>query len=431
MSTITKLQRITLLSSSKRERVFECIMHHVNDELLRNNFLRLDTNKAKGIDGVSKEDYGKNLDENLSRLLDEMKRMAYRPRPVKETLIPKEGQPGKFRPLGISVLEDKIVQGAFRQILEAIYEPLFWDCSYGFRPKRSCHTAIKDLRTYLYENPVETVIDIDLKNFFGTIDHKILEGFLREKITDEKFIRYIIRMFKAGVLSKDELIISEEGVPQGSICSPILANIFAHKVLDEWVEEIIQPHCKGKVKLFRYADDAIICCEKESDAIRIREALPKRLSKYKLALNEDKTTMVNFSKEKVKQGIPQGAFDFLGFTFYWGKTRKGRIIPKLKTSGKRMRSKLEKVGVWIKDMRNKVRLKELWGTFCAKLRGHIQYYGVSFNISNVQKFWWEATGIFFKWINRRSQKKSFTWEKFEKFMERFPLPKAKICHRLY
>ena len=380
---------------------------------------------------MTKEEYGKDLDENLNRLLDEMKRMAYKPRPVKEHLIPKEGQPGKFRPLGISVLEDKIVQGAFRQVLEAIYEPLFLNCSHGFRPKRGCHTAIKDLRKYLYEHPVETVIDIDLKNFFGTIDHKLLEETLREKITDEKFIRYIIRMFKAGVLSEGDLRIDDEGVPQGSICSPILSNIFAHKVLDEWVERIIQPYCKGKVKLFRYADDAIICCEFETDAMRIRETLPKRLAKYKLVLNEEKTKMVDFSREKVMRNIPQGVFDFLGFTFYWGKTKKGKIIPKLKTSGKTMRNKLAKVEAWIKDIRCKNKLKEIWGTFCAKLRGHTQYYGVTFNSKQVQKFFWEATNIFFKWINRRSQKKSFSWAKFEKFLERFPLPKAHICHALY
>ena len=431
MDTETKLKRIAWLSSQDRGKTFECIMHHINLDLLRGNFLRLDPNKAKGIDGISKKDYAENLEENLNRLLDEMKRMAYKPGPVKESLIPKEGQLGKFRPLGISNFEDKIVQGAFRQILEAIYEPLFLDCSHGFRPKRSCHTAVKDLRKYLHENPVEIVIDIDLKNFFGTIDHKILEGFLREKITDEKFIRYIIRMFKAGVLSKDELIIGEEGVPQGSICSPILANIFAHKVLDEWVEIHIQPYCKGKVKLFRYADDAIICCETESDALRIREALPKRLTKYKLALNEEKTKMVEFSKKKVQEGIPQGAFDFLGFTFYWGKTRKGRLIPKLKTCGKRLSKKLVKVEEWIKDMRNRVKLKELWGTFCAKLRGHAQYYGVTFNSKRIQEFFWKATKIFFKWINRRSQKESFTWESFEKFLKRFPLPRAKICHSLF
>ncbi len=431
MNTDTKLKRIAWLSSKDQNKVFACIMHHINIDLLRSNFQRLDAKKAKGIDGVSKEEYGEDLEGNLNRLLDELKRMAYKPSPVKEHLIPKDGQPGKFRPLGISIFEDKIVQGAFRQVLEAIYEPLFLDCSHGFRPKRGCHTAIKDLRKYLYENKVETIIDIDLKNFFGTIDHKILEGFLREKIADERFIRYILRMFKAGVLSEGDLVISEEGVPQGSICSPILSNIFAHKVLDEWVEKIIQPYCTGKVKLFRYADDAIICVEKEYDATRIRKILPKRLEKYKLVLNEEKTKMVDFSKEKVQNGIPQGTFDFLGFTFYWGKTRKGRIVPKLKTSSKRMDTKLEKVKIWIKDIRNKVKMKEIWGTFCAKLRGHGQYYGVSFNSKRIQNFFWEATRIVFKWLNRRSQKRSFSWEKFIKFMERHPLPKACICHSLF
>jgi RNA-directed DNA polymerase len=431
MDTETKLKRIAWLSGCDHGRAFECLMHHIDYERLKDNFDQLDPNKAVGIDGITKEEYGDKLEANLEDLLARMKRMAYIPQPVKEVLIEKEGQPGKFRPLGISILEDKIVQGAFRQVLEAIYEPIFMDCSHGFRPGRGCHTAIKDLRKYLQDNPVETVIDIDLKNFFGTIDHKILEGILREKIKDEKFIRYIIRMFKAGVLSEGELKVGEEGVPQGSICSPILANIHAHKAIDEWVEKIIQPYCKGKVKLFRYADDAIICCEKEGDATRIREALPKRLAKYKLTLNEDKTKMVEFSREKVEKGISQGTFDFLGFTFYWGKTRKGRTVSKLKTSGKTLRKKLVKVEEWCKEVRNKTRLKELWGTFGAKLRGHAQYYGVSFNAERIRKFFTEATRIFFKWMNRRSQKKSFTWEKFNKLKERYPLPRAKICHPLF
>jgi group II intron reverse transcriptase/maturase len=291
-------------------------MHHVNEESLKEIYNRLDGKKAVGIDGVTKEEYGKNLDENLRELLERTKRMAYRPAPVKEALIPKDGQPGKFRPLGISIFEDKLIQGAFQRILEAVYDPIFLECSHGFRPGRSCHTAIKSLRDYLYRNEVETVIDIDLKNFFGTIDHKILENMLREKIKDERFIRYIIRMFKAGVLSKDDLIVGEEGVPQGSICSPVLSNIFAHYVLDEWVETTIQPHCRGKVKLFRYADDAIICCEQEEDAKRISETLPKRLGKYNLILNAEKTKMIPFSRNKVKQGIKQGSFDFLGFNHH-------------------------------------------------------------------------------------------------------------------
>lgn len=406
-------------------------MHHVNEEALRKYFDKLDGKKAVGIDGVTKEDYHKNLKENLEDLLERMKRMAYIPMPVKEVLIPKEGQPGKFRPLGISIFEDKLIQVSFQKILEAIYEPLFLNCSHGFRPNRSCHTAVRDLRTYLYRNKVDTVIDIDLKNFFGTINHKILEEILREKIKDERFIRYIIRMFKAGVLSEGDLKVGEDGVPQGSICSPVLSNIFAHYALDMWVETMVKPYCKGKVQLFRYADDAIICIEHETEAKKIREVLPKRLAKYKLILNEEKTKMIPFSKEKVNKGITQGSFDFLGFTFYWGKARKGFYIPKVKTKGKTLNAKLKNIGKWIKANRNKMNFKQLWKTFCVKVRGHIQYYGVSFNIARVQTFVSRATVIFFKWINRRSDKKSYTWKKFQSYLVQHPVPVARICHNLF
>src|SRR5262245_53881247 len=215
MSTATKLKRIAWLSARDPNKTFECVMHHVDLETLWRNFDKLDEEKAVGIDGVSKKEYKQNLISNLENLLTKMKDMAYIPMPVKEVRIPKEGQPGKFRPLGISILEDKIVQGAFREVLEAIYEPIFLEGSHGFRPGRSCHTAVKALRDHLQSNLVETVIDIDLKNFFGTLDHRILEGFLREKIKDDRFVRYIIRMFKAGVLSEGELTVGDQGVPQG------------------------------------------------------------------------------------------------------------------------------------------------------------------------------------------------------------------------
>ena len=214
-----------------------------------------------GIDGVDKATYGRDLERNLQGLLKRMKDMAYRPGPVREVRIPKEGKPGATRPLGISNLEDKIVQRMVQQVLESIYEPLFLECSYGFRPGRSCHDAIQALLPHLYKNPIQTIIDIDLKNFFGTIDHQLLEDLLNEKIKDTKFMRYINRMFKAGVLADGEMRISEEGVAQGSICSPILANIFAHYAIDMWIKEMVQPHCKGSVRLFRYADDTVICCE--------------------------------------------------------------------------------------------------------------------------------------------------------------------------
>ena len=230
-------------------------MHHINETSLKECFYQLSGDRAVGVDGITKADYATNLDANLEALIGRMKRMAYRPAPVRRVLIPKEGKANATRPLGISNFEDKLIQKMMQQILESIYEPLFLDFSYGFRPGRGCHDAIRALRHHLYRNEVQTVIDIDLAGYFDSIQHDHLIAFLRMKIRDERLIRYIIRMLKAGVLSEGELTVSDEGVPQGSICSPILANIFAHYVIDEWFEDVVKRHGAGKVELFRYADD--------------------------------------------------------------------------------------------------------------------------------------------------------------------------------
>jgi group II intron reverse transcriptase/maturase len=430
-ATTTKLNRIAWLSKQDSQKEYECLMHLFNQESLIECFHELDKNKAVGVDGITKMAYGENLHGNIELLINQMKKMAYRPSPVREVLIPKEGKPGATRPLGISNLEDKIVQKMTQKVLESIYEPLFLNCSHGFRPGKSCHTAIKALLDYLYRNEIQTVIDIDLKNFFGTIDHQMLEDILREKIKDPKFMRYISRMFKSGVLAKGELTISEEGVPQGSICSPIMANIFAHYAIDIWIEEMVKPACKGDVELFRYADDAVICCQYDEDAKRIRNTLGKRLEKFKLQLNEEKTKLVHFNKDEARRGIKQGTFDFLGFTFYWGNSKTGRIIPKLRTRAKTLVAKLKKINEWARMVRNSKPIKEIWETLKAKMRGHIQYYGISHNAKRVTQFIQETRRIIFKWLNRRSQKKSFTWEGFTKFMERDPLPSTKIVHQMF
>jgi group II intron reverse transcriptase/maturase len=406
-------------------------MHHFNLESLLDCFDQLGKDKAVGIDGVDWRTYAVKVNTNLRDLIVRMENMAYRPGPVREVLIPKEGKPGATRPLGISNIEDKIVQKMMQQVLESIYEPLFLDCSFGFRPKKSCHDAIRALQNHLYRNEVQIVIDIDLKNFFGTIDHELLENILKEKIKDMKFMRYINRMFKAGILSEGELKMGDEGVPQGSSCSPILANIFAHYAIDVWIKEMVKPWAKGNVSLFRYADDAVICCQYESDAHGIKEDLAKRLAKFKLQLNEEKTKLVSFSKRLASQGEEQGTFDFLGFTFYWGKSRAGWTVPMLKTRGKTMKAKLQKLKTWFKQVRHEMPLKELWKILVAKIRGHIQYYGVSHNARMVGKYLHEATRIAFKWLNRRSQRKSFNWEKFNLFLKLNPLPTVKIVHRLF
>lgn len=427
----TELTEIVWLSSQNQAQEFHSLMHHISEKSLRSCYDDLNGNKAVGADRVSKEEYGKNLKANLADLMDRMKRMAYRPQPIRQVLIPKEGKPGATRPLGISNFEDKLVQKRVQELLESIYDPIFLECSYGFRPKRGCHDAIKAIYEHLYKSEVEAVIDVDLANFFGTIDHKILKEFLSIKIKDTKFLRYISRMFKAGVLAEGELIVSDEGVAQGSCCSPVLANVMAHYVIDVWMEETVKPLMAGPIRMFRYADDVVICCRFEKDAVRLRKALAQRLNKYKLRLNEDKTKTVRFSKSKKRQGIKQDAFDFLGFTFYLGKSRKGKAIPKLKTIGKRYRSKLNRVNEWARQIRDKMPLKQIWERFCSKIRGHIQFYGVSFNGVAVAKFVREAEKILFKWLNRRSQRKSFDWGKFKLFKKKHPLPEVKIYHTLF
>lgn len=430
-NTDTALAEIAWLSANNPHQIYHSLMHQINVDSLSRCYDRLDGRKAVGVDQVSKAMYGENLIANLEDLIARMKRMAYRPGPVREVQIPKEGKKGATRPLGISNFEDKLVQKRIQDILESIYEPLFFDFSYGFRPKRSCHDAVRDLRTHLYKEEVEVVIDVDLANFFGKIDHQIVKDMLGMKIKDSKFMRYITRMFKSGVLADGELSMSDEGVVQGSCCSPVISNIVAHYVIDTWLEETVKPLMKGMVKAFRYADDLVICCRYEEDAKRIKAVLGKRLAKYKLELNEEKTSMVNFSKRNFRREIKQGSFEFLGFRFYLGTTLKGATIPKVKTSGKRFRSKLNNVKAWARKIRNMIPLGEIWKTFCAKLRGHVQYYGVSFNTKMVAKFIHETRKIIFKWLNRRSQRKSFDWNKFILFVKKHPLPNAKIVHRLF
>ncbi len=431
ISMDTKLARIAWLSGRDHAKKFECLMHHFNVESLTACFHELNGRKATGSDRVSKDDYGEALLENLEMLIERMKRMAYVPRPVREVLIAKEGKPGATRPLGIANFEDKLVQKMTAKVLGSIYEPMFLDCSYGFRPGLGCHDAIRALHGHLFRQPVETVIDVDLADFFGSIRGDVVDTLLKERIGDERFLRYIQRLFKSGILRGGELTVNEEGVPQGSPASPVIANIVAHYVIDLWFENTVKRRCSGRVAMFRYADDLVICCQLASDAARVHKALGLRLAKYGLRLNEDKTRLVTFSKARLARGERQESFDFLGFSFYLGKSRQGKTIPKLRTSRKRLRSKLKRVTAWASLMRSRVRLSQLWEAFVAKVRGHIVYYAVSFNQAAVYNFVTQATRILFKWLNRRGGKRKLTWEKFQRFMKAHPLPAIRIHHALF
>ena len=427
----TKLQRIEWLSARDASKRFDNVMHLFSEESLAACFQALEGKKAVGADGVTKAEYGAELECNLAGLVERMKRMGYRPGPVREVQIPKAGTAGATRTLGISSVEDKVVQGMVRKVLEAVYEPVFMDSSYGFRPGRGPHDAVRALHQYLYRHEVESVIDVDIARFFDTIDRRRLLGMLSQKVTDRKFLRYVTRLMKAGVLREGELKVSTEGVVQGSACSPVLANVYAHHVLDEWFERTVKRHCKGEVELFRYADDLVICCQYARDAQRIRKALVGRLGKFGLTLNEAKTRLVPFSRRCGNARGRQAVFDFLGFTFYWGRSRRGSALVKVKTNGKRLRAKLKAVHQWAKHTRSRCTTQQFWRLLCAKVSGHIRYYGVSFNFSAVQEFVHQVRRIAYRWLNRRSQRRSFTWETFQRFVLAYPLPRAAVYHRLF
>lgn len=426
----TKLKRIAVLSSQDPKMAFKWLMPHVTKENLICCFNELDGRKAVGIDGKTKEVYARELEANIELLISKMKRMAYKPFPVREVLIPKGD--GKYRPLGISNIEDKIVQMMFGKILESIYEPIFRDCSYGFRRDKNAHMAIRETIRYIKFNNVKRVIDVDIENFFGTIKHKDLLKMLSLKIKDRIFLRYISRMLKAGTVTEKGIDRKEIGLAQGSIASPILANVYAHYVIDLWFDKVVPKHIIGKVAISRYADDLIVCCTDTRDVYKIKTSLTKRLSKFGLSLNLEKSKIVRFNKWDYGKGIKQEVFSYLGFTFYLSKARKESFTTvKVKTNKKTLRTKLKLVSVWVKQNRFNGTIRDIWCRFRRKLGGHIAYFGVTNNADSVKAFLHRARRIFFKWMNRRSQRRSLNWEQFILFEKQYPMPMVKIYHQAY
>lgn len=413
-TTVTGVERIARRARSQPEELFTALMHHFSVKNLRACFDALDGRKALGIDGVTKAQYGEKLEDNLQRLHNQLHQMSYRPKPVRQVQIPKED--GSMRPLGISCIEDKIVQEMTRQILEAIYEPVFIDTSYGFRPKRSCHDALRQLNKEMMCQPVNWVADIDLAKFFDTMPHQQILGVLGLRIKDRKFLRLISRMLKAGIQAPGGVLYDELGSPQGSIVSPVIANIFLDHVLDQWFTAVVSDHCRGYSSILRYADDVIAVFENEDDAHRFMRVLPKRLEKYGLRLNAKKTHLLASGKRHTRSCFQVGkrpsTFDYLGLTHYWGHSRKGYVRLKRKTSKKRLRRALAELKHWLSQMRSSRKLPEIWTTVGQKLRGHFNYFGVTDNSNALYLFEREAYRLLFKWLNRRSQRRSFTWESF-------------------
>jgi RNA-directed DNA polymerase len=403
--------RMRLTAQQKPETIWNNLMHQMSEELLARAYHALEGGKARGVDGMSKARYGEELSSNLGRLTSQLHEGKWRPKPARRVWIPKAD--GKARPLAISSFEDKIVQKAVADILVAIYEPIFCGTSHGFRPKRGSHTAIKELYRWLADRIHSYVVDIDIEKFFDTIDHRRLMDILQKRISDRRFLRLIRKLLKSGVLETDEIKGTETGAPQGSIVSPILANIYLHEVIDQWAEE---RYGARRHKLVRYADDVVICFGGRNEAVECMDALEQRMGTYGLRLNRSKSRVVEFERGKNK------VFHFLGFTWYWGKDRKRRAMLKLKTQTERFRKAIHSFSEWIKRDRNRYRLRVLWKKAGEKLRGHYAYYGVTLN-NRLFGFYWAVVNVMFKWLNRRSQKRSFNWASFLNRLNLYPLPK--------
>lgn len=431
--TLEKLSSISFCAQGNPSFKFMSLAHHLNVDFLRDCYYHLDRNKAVGIDNVSWTEYGNSLEDNLDRLVLKLKRKTYKPLPSRRVYIPKGNN--AVRPLGISAIENKIVESGIARILSSIYEVDFFGFSYGFRPNKNAHQALKVIGDSINNKPVNHVVEADIKGFFDNVEHDLLLDFLRIRITDSSLLFLIERFLKAGYIDKYHLVKTDKGTPQGSILSPMLANIFLHYVLDKWFSDTVIKHVRGYAEIVRYADDFICLVEDGHDADRILKALQSRFTKYGLQLHPDKTSVFSFGryeKETAKRAKRKAnTFDFLGITHYCDKTRKGYFKVGRKTSAKKFRAKAKELNLWLKAIRNQVLTKDWWKTLCLKLRGHYEYYGVSENFTSIQKFYTLAIRLAKKWMNRRSQKRVMNWERMNFYLSLYPLPKPRIRHNFY
>ena len=395
----------------------------INGPMLYRCWQRIRKNAAYGVDKVSAEEYGKHLTGNIRQLVDRLKRKSYRARLIRRHYIPKGN--GKMRPLGIPVVEDKLLQLAVVEILQAIYEQDFLRCSYGYRPKVGALDAVDKLTLKLQFGRYGRVVEADIKGFFDNIDHDRLLAMLAERIDDQALLRLIGKWLKAGVLDTNgEVIHPAAGTPQGGIVSPILANIYLHYCLDEWFQHVVKKHCRGEACLIRYADDFVCAFEREGDAERFYQVLGKRLEKFGLELSAEKTRVIAFDRGQSEQE----GFEFLGFEFRWGRDRQGKPHVKRRTSRKKLRSSLDRFTEWCRQKRH-CPVKDWFKELTPKLQGYYNYYGVSGNHASLQQFFGEAMQILRKWLNRRSQRKSYSWEGFRQLIEHFQVPRPRIRPR--
>jgi group II intron reverse transcriptase/maturase len=436
-SVSTKQQRIAKLAKRSPEMGFTSLAYLMDVDWLREAFYRTRKDGAPGVDGQTWDQYAENLEGNLRLLLDRAKSGAYRAPPVRRVYIPKAGSTTETRPIGIPTLEDKVLQRAVVMLLEPIYEQDFDAGSYGFRPGRSAHQALEALWQQTMKFAGGWILEVDIRKFFDTLDHARLREFLRHRVRDGVLQRLIGKWLKAGVMEDGSISYPDAGSPQGGVISPLLANVYLHYVLDRWFEREVKPRLRGRAYLIRYADDFVLGFTREDDARRVMEVLPKRFGKYGLTLHPDKTRLIPFRRPPRRASGrgdagngPPGTFRLLGFTHYWGRSRKGNWVVQRSTAPSRLGRALRKIALWCRRNRHRP-ICEQHHTLSQKVCGHYAYYGITHNGRALAKFLHAVKRRWRKWLDRRNRRRTMTWDRFNRLLERYPLPPVKIVHSAY
>jgi RNA-directed DNA polymerase len=423
----TKLQRIAELARKAPTMAIRTLAHHIDVEFLRVAYQQTRKDGAAGVDEQTAADYATHLEANLHSLLDRFKSGTYRAPPVRRVEIPKGD--GTTRPLGIPTFEDKVLQRAVAMVLKAVYEQDFLDCSYGFRPGRSAHQALQALWDATMQVGGGWVLEIDIRHFFDSVGHGHLRAILEQRVRDGVIRRTIDKWLNAGVQHDGAIRYPEEGTPQGGVISPLLANVYLHEVLDVWFEQEVRPRLDGSASLIRYADDATMVFAQEADARRVLAVLAKRFAKYGLTLHPEKTKLIDF-RRPTGNGDGPGSFDVLGFTHFWGRSRKGNWVVQRKTLRSRFGRALQRVAEWCRKARH-LPVREQHKTLVAKVRGHYNYFGITGNSRALGRFLHEVKRAWRKWLDRRSNRARMTWQRFRLLVGRYPLPWPRIVHSVY
>jgi len=430
----TRQGKLAELARKAPDMALRTLAHHIDLVWMHEAYRRTRKDGAVGVDGVTAEMYEERLDENLADLLERFKSGRYRAPPVRRAHIPKEGT-GKTRPIGIPTLEDKVLQRAVLMVLEPIYEQDFLACSFGFRPGRGPHQALDALWHGLMSMGGGWVIDLDISSFFDTLDRKHLETFLDKRVRDGVIRRTLGKWMNAGVMEDGAVLHPEHGTPQGGVISPVISNLYLHEVLDLWFEHEVKPRLRGRAMLVRFADDALLAFASEADARRVLEVLPKRFGRFGLTLHPVKTRLVDFrppgpTRDGDGRSQRERSFDLLGFTHYWGRSRKGRWVVQRKTARSRLSRALRRVRQWCRVHRHD-KVADQQRALSQKLRGHYAYYGITGNGKAISAFAYEVVCIWRKWLSRRSHAGRLTWEVFQRLLQRYPLPPAQVVHSVY